>query len=142
MSQQQFPHRLRACAKLASTLGQDSIVASKPIYKIVFLNQGKVFEIYAGAVNNGSLFGFVEVEQLIFGSRTSVVVDPSEERIQNEFSGVTRTYLPMHSVLRIDEVEKQGVSKVTSAEGSNVAQFPIPIYGPPGQDTKGGPKDR
>ena len=32
----------------------------------------------------------------------------------------------MHSVLRIDEVKKQGVSKVVALEGSNVAQFPVP----------------
>ena len=78
-------------------------MAAKPIYKIIFVNQGKVYEIYARQVSHGGLFGFVEVEKLVFGARSSVVVDPSEERIQTEFSGVTRTYLPLHSVLRIDE---------------------------------------
>jgi hypothetical protein len=39
----------------------------------------------------------------------------------------------MHSVLRIDEVKKQGVSKVVALEGgSNVAQFPVPMYTPGG----------
>ena len=59
-----------------------------------------------------------------------VVVDPSEERIKSEFDQVTRTYLPMHSVIRIDEVEKQGTSKISKVEGSNIAQFPMPIYTP------------
>ena len=108
-------------------------MAAKPIYKIIFMNQGKVFEIYARNVSHGGLFGFVEVEKLVFGTRSSVVVDPSEERIQSEFAGVRRTYLPMHSVLRIDEVDKQGVSKVTDAEGGNVAQFPVAMYPPPGE---------
>jgi len=36
----------------------------------------------------------------------------------------------MHTVLRIDEVRKQGVSKVSALEGSNVTQFPTPIYTP------------
>jgi len=100
------------------------------IFKVVFLNQGKVYEIYARKVGHGSLFGFVEVEELIFGERSAVVVDPSEERIQSEFAGVKRTYLPLHSVIRIDEVRKSGVSKVVPAEGSNVTQFPYPVYTP------------
>ena len=114
-------------------------MSAQPIYKVIFMNQGKVFEIYARNVGHGSLFGFVEVEKLVFGTRSTVVVDPSEEKIQSEFSGVTRTYLPMHSIVRIDEVEKQGVSKVTNAEGSNVAQFPMPVYAPSGEGGKGGP---
>ena len=107
-------------------------MSAQPIYKIVFMNQGKIFEIYARHVSHGGLFGFVEVEKLIFGARSSVVVDPSEERIQSEFSGVTRTYLPLHSIIRIDEVEKQGVGKVSDVEGGNVTPFPMPVYAPPG----------
>ena len=103
----------------------------KPIYKVIFVNQGKVYEIYARHVSQtGALFGFVEVEELVFDARKSVVVDPSEERLQLEFAGVKKTYLPMHYVLRIDEVEKQGVSKISNAEGGNVAQFPMPMYTP------------
>lgn len=116
---------------------------SKPIYKVIFVNQGKVYEIYARHVSQtGALFGFVEVEELVFDARKSVVVDPSEERLQLEFAGVKKTYLPMHYVLRIDEVDKQGVSKITNADGGNVAQFPMPMYPPSGQGSKGGPKDR
>jgi hypothetical protein len=116
-------------------------MASQPIYKVLFLNQGKVYEVYARRVSHGSLFGFIEVEKLVFGTRSSVVVDPTEEKIQTEFAGVKRTYLPMHSILRIDEVEKQGVSKVRDAEGGNVTQFPVPMYTPPGRG-KGSPKDQ
>jgi len=112
----------------------ESMNASRHIYKVVFANQGKIYEIYARRVGHGELFGFVEIEELIFGERTSVVVDPSEERIKTEFADVKRTYIPMHSVLRIDEVEKQGVSKISSAEGGNVTQFPMPLYAPGGPD--------
>jgi hypothetical protein len=98
----------------------------------MFVNQGKVYEVYARRVTHGELFGFIEVEELLFGERSSVVLDPSEERIKGEFEGVKRTYLPMHSVLRIDEVKKQGMSKITALEGgANVAQFPLPVYSAP-----------
>jgi hypothetical protein len=100
------------------------------LYKVVFMNQGQVFEIYARQVNHGDLFGFITVEELVFGERSSVVVDPSEEKIKAEFDNVRRTHLPLHSVIRVDEVEKQGKSKVSKAEGGNVAQFPMPIYTP------------
>lgn len=110
------------------------MAAKKQIYKIVFLNQGKVYEIYARSVGHGSLFGFVEVEQLLFDERSSVVVDPSQEKIKSEFSGVNRTYLPLHSIIRIDEVEKEGSSKISKVEGGNVAQFPVPMYTPGGGD--------
>ncbi len=106
-------------------------MAAGHIFKVVFVNQGKVYEIYARKVSHGGMFGFVEVEELVFGERSSVVVDPGEERIKSEFEGVTRSYLPMHSVLRIDEVRKQGVSKISAYEGSNVAQFPMPMLTPP-----------
>jgi hypothetical protein len=103
----------------------------------MFVNQGKVYEVYARKVSHGSLFGFIEVEELVFGERTSVVLDPAEERIKSEFAGVKRSFLPMHSVLRIDEVRKQGVSKITTLEGGNVAQFPMPMFTPtPGDSGK------
>ena len=108
-------------------------MAASHIFKVQFVNQGKVYEIYARKVSHATtLFGFVEVEELVFGERTTVVVDPAEEKIKAEFNDVKRTYLPMHSVLRIDEVKKQGVSKIVALEGSNVAQFPVPIYTPGG----------
>ncbi|MBC7982541.1 MAG: DUF1820 family protein [Candidatus Obscuribacterales bacterium] len=105
-------------------------MAVSHIFKVVFANQGRVYEIYARKVSHGSLLGFVEVEELIFGERSAVLVDASEEKVKAEFEGVKRTYLPMHSVLRIDEVRSQGVSKVSAMEGSNVTQFPTPIYTP------------
>lgn len=105
---------------------------NKTLFKVVFMSQGQVYEIYARNVGHGQLFGFVEVEELVFGERSSVVVDPSEEKIKSEFDNVRRTYLPIHAIIRIDEVDKQGASKISKIEGGNVAQFPMPIYTPSG----------
>ena len=112
-------------------------MSASHIFRIMFVNQGKVYEVYARRVSHGELFGFIEVDELLFGERSSVVLDPSEERIKGEFEGVKRTYLPLHSVLRIDEVKKQGMSKITALEGGgNVAQFPMPVYSSPPSDKK------
>jgi hypothetical protein len=111
------------------------------IFKIMFVNQGKVYEIYARKVSHGSLFGFIEVEELVFGERSTVVLDPGEERIKSEFDGVKRTYLPLQSILRIDEVRKQGVSKVVAPEGvSNISPFPTPLFPSPSPAGGTGPK--
>jgi hypothetical protein len=113
-------------------------MASNHIFKIMFVNQGKVYEVYARKVSHGSLLGFVEIEELVFGERSGVVLDPGEERVKTEFSGVKRSFLPIQAVLRIDEVRKQGVSKIVALEGGNVMAFPTPLYSPPVGDA--GPK--
>lgn len=114
-------------APLAGIL--NSNMSKKTLYRVVFMSQGQVYEVYAREVGHGSMFGFIEIEQLVFGERSSLVVDPAEEKIKSEFENVKRTYLPMHSIIRIDEVDKQGASKVSKLEG-NVTQFPMPIYTP------------
>jgi hypothetical protein len=101
-------------------------MAASHIFRILFVNQGKIYEVYARRVNHGELFGFIEVEELLFGERSSVVLDPSEERIKGEFEGVKRTFLPLHSVLRIDEVKKQGMSKIMALEGGGSPHFDSP----------------
>lgn len=100
----------------------------KPIYRVLFQNQGNLYELYARRVGQGALFAFVEVEEIIFGTRGSLLVDPSEERLKSEFAGVKRTYIPLPAVVRIDEVDKEGVNKIValSAPQGNVTPFPLP----------------
>ncbi|MFT3929656.1 MAG: DUF1820 family protein [Spongiibacteraceae bacterium] len=99
---------------------------STPIYKVIFLNQNQVYEVYAREIYQSEMYGFIEVEEFIFGERTQVLVDPAEEKLKSEFAGVTRSYIPMHAIIRIDEVEKEGVAKVSDTKGdSKIANFPL-----------------
>lgn len=99
------------------------------IFKISFINQGKVYELYAENVSHSEIYGFVEVEGLIFGEGSSVVIDPAEERLKAEFAGVSRTLVPMHAVIRIDEVEKKGPCKIRDLDkNANVTPFPGMSY--------------
>jgi len=113
-------------------------MAEKRIYKVVFHNQGQIYELHASRVAQGELFGFVEIGDLLFGERSAVVVDPSEEKLKSEFSNVERTFIPMHAVIRIDEVQKGGANKILPASegGGNVTPFPLPVY-TPGSGDKG-----
>lgn len=101
------------------------------IFRISFFNHGKVYQLYAETVRQGELYGFVEVEGLIFGENSTLVVDPSEEKLKDEFSGVSRIQVPMHAVIRVDEVEKRGHSKILEIDGNaNVTPFPSGFFGP------------
>jgi hypothetical protein len=102
-----------------------------PIYKVIFFNQGQIYEIYAHQIYQSDLYGFIEIEEMVFGERSGVLVDPSEEKLKSEFEGVSRSYIPMHSVVRIDEVPKEGLGKITEAKG-NVSPFPMPAFTPKG----------
>ena len=110
--------------------GQTTDLAMK-IFKVSFVNHGTVYEIYARSVNQGELYGFVEVADLMFDQSSTLLVDPAEERLKSEFAAVRRTLIPMHAVIRIDEVEKKGCSRIFDAEPtSKVTPFPGPIYTP------------
>lgn len=107
-----------------------------PIYKIIFVNQGQVYEVYARYVYQSDLMGFIEIEEFVFGEKSQVIVDPAEEKLKTEFSEVKRSFIPLHAVVRIDEVEKEGVCKISDARGSNVMVFPgTPVAS--GRTTKG-----
>lgn len=101
-------------------------MARKNVFKVVFQNQGKVYELYARGVQASSLFGFIEVDRLLFGQKSSLVVDPTEEQLKLEFGDVSRIHIPLHAVVRIDEVQREGAGKVTPAPaGDNVRPFPV-----------------
>ncbi|MFH1176352.1 MAG: DUF1820 family protein [Acidobacteriota bacterium] len=108
------------------------------LYRVSFLNQGQLYEIYARHVSQGGFFGFIEVEELLFGERSRLVVDPSEERLRTEFEGVRRMFIPMHSVVRVDEVEKVGAARIAAAErgSGSVTPFPLPLPGAGSDPTK------
>ncbi|MDG2421039.1 MAG: DUF1820 family protein [Gammaproteobacteria bacterium] len=100
---------------------------SSEIYKITFLNKGKVYEVFVNQVYQSDLYGFIEVEGYMFNEKSQVVVDPNEEKLKSEFNGVKRSFIPMQAIVRIDEVEKSGVCKITS--GDNIAPFPVSLVG-------------
>jgi hypothetical protein len=107
-------------------------MAKSPTYKIIFFNQGQIFEIFAKQIFQSDLYGFVEVEEFVFGERSQLLVDPSEEKLKAEFDGVRRSYIPMHSVIRIDEVDKEGIAKISEAKNGSMSAVPVPLFNPSG----------
>jgi len=102
-------------------------MSNEPVYKVIFQNGNQLFEVFARQIYQSDMWGFIEVEEFVFGERSRILVDPGEEKLKNEFSGVRRSYIPVQAIVRIDEVDKEGSGKVTDAtplEG-NVASFPL-----------------
>ncbi|GAA4858053.1 DUF1820 family protein [Luteimonas vadosa] len=101
---------------------------SKMLYKVSFLNHGKVYELYARRVASGDLWGFVDVAELVFDVREGVVVDPTEEQLRSEFADTRVLHLPMQSVLRVEQVERRGPAAIRDAATGEqvVTPFPLP----------------
>lgn len=102
---------------------------NKAIFRVQFRHRDQLVELYAHGVNQSSLMGFIEVSGMIFDNKTEVLIDPSEEKIKAEFGGVKSTYLPIQSIVRIDEVEKTGISKIhplrdTEKHAGSITPFP------------------
>ena len=99
---------------------------NEKLFRIAFLNHGKVYELFCSGVCTSGLLGFIEVSGLQFSDKDSVVVDPTEEKMRDEFAGVEVLHLPLHSVLRVEEVMKKGPSVIRDREsGEKVTPFPV-----------------
>ena len=97
----------------------------KKVYKIIFMQLGEVYEVFTNKIYQSDMWGFVEIEELVFGEKSQILVDPGEEKLKNEFSGVKRSYIPMQCIVRIDEVEKEGAARISEATGAKIAPFPL-----------------
>ena len=105
---------------------------AKSIYRVTFLNKGQLYEVYTRYVYQSELLGFIELEEFLFDKKSQMVVDPSEEKLKSEFADVKRSFIPMQAIMRIDEVEKEGVA--TISDGSNIATFPLQFSPRSGKD--------
>lgn len=97
----------------------------EPIYKVIFYNQNQVYELFVRQIYTSDMYGFIEVEEYLFGERSQTIVDPAEEKLKTEFANVRRSYIPMQAIIRIDEVDKEGAVKVSESKGqSTITPFP------------------
>ena len=110
-------------------------MAKKRLYRIQFYSHGNVYQLYARRVGQGEMAGFVDIEGLVFDDKSALVIDPSEERLKAEFEGVGAIHVPLHAVIRIDEVEKHGSARILDIDvpDSNVIPYP---FSPPGKPKK------
>src|SRR3990167_8304805 len=100
---------------------------NSPLYRVIFAQDDQIYEVFGRGISDESLMGFLEVDELIFTNQDQELgVDLSEERLQTEFMDVRRTYIPLHLILRVDEMVRSRPLKLKPASGaSNVHVFPV-----------------
>jgi len=104
-------------------------MSSQSVYKVIFYNQGEIYEIYAKDLFQSEMYGFIEIEEIVFGEPSNLILNPGEEKLKNEFAGVKRSFIPMQAVIRIDEVERGGEGKIKEVKSSDkIANFPVPEH--------------
>jgi hypothetical protein len=110
------------------------MAAKKKMYRVAFAHHGKVYELNCSSVVSSGLWGFVEISGLLFQDGDALVVDPTEEKLRAEFENTHVLHLPLHSVLRVEEVRKPGQAVIRDREsGEKVTPFPMT---PPGRSSK------
>jgi hypothetical protein len=55
---------------------------TKTIYRVSFSYLESVYELYARQVTESDMFGFILIEDFVFGEQSSLVVDPAEEKLK------------------------------------------------------------
>ena len=103
-------------------------MSQRILYKITFHNAGRIYELYARQVASSPLWGFTEVSDLVWDAGEGLVIDPTEERLRDEFGQTRRLHLPMQSVIRVEEVDSKrqlAIRDATSGE-KVVTPFPLP----------------
>ena len=106
---------------------------SKKLYKITFFNAGKIYELYARSVGSSALWGFTDISDLVFDVNEGVVIDPTEERLRDEFAHTKTLHLPMQSIVRIEEVDRKGKLAIRDASTGEKVVMPFPLPAKPGR---------
>jgi hypothetical protein len=101
-------------------------MSRKKLYKVTFISEGRALELYARHVASSAMWGFTEVGELVFEQDRGLVVDPTEEKLRDEFGDTRMLHLPMQAIVRIEEVEKRGALAIRdAASGEKIMPFPI-----------------
>jgi hypothetical protein len=100
----------------------------KKLYKVTFISQGKTLELYARHVGSSDLWGFTEVGDIAFEAQgEGVVIDPTEERLREEFKNTRVLHLPIQCIVRVEEVERREPLVIRDAASGERVVTPFPI---------------
>ncbi|MBS0582004.1 MAG: DUF1820 family protein [Proteobacteria bacterium] len=103
---------------------------SKKLFKVTFLSQGKTLELYARHVASSALWGFTEVGDIVFDPPEGMVIDPTEERLREEFGNTRVLHLPIQCIVRVEEVDKRQPLAIRDAASGEKVVTPFPLAPP------------
>ncbi len=83
----------------------------KTYFIVSYTRDEELYQVCAHTVAPSDLYGLIEIGDFIF-PKNKLVYNPGEERIKREFSGIKRTWIPYHTIVRIDEVAATRESEI------------------------------
>ena len=99
------------------------------LFRISYINQQQVYELYARQVSSDQLLGFLSITDLVFERLESVVIDPTEEQLKAEFEDVEVLHIPIQQVLKIEQVKARKSCKIRALNSDHVV---TPLRNQPG----------
>lgn len=99
-----------------------TINMKESLFKIIYTQRDVVHEIYAEQVSESDMYGFIVVEDLFYDEQLELLPETAEEkpRFAEE---VQRTYIPIHAVIRIDEIQRK-INTTKPVHTNNIRIFP------------------
>jgi hypothetical protein len=83
----------------------------KTYYRVTFTSDQELYQVCARHVSASDLYGLIEIGDFIFAD-SGLLYNPGEERLRREFEGIRRTWLPYHTIVRIDEIAESRGAEV------------------------------
>lgn len=80
------------------------------VYRTVFTHLDQVYTVYSQGISEETLVGFIELDSIIEVKQEVVLSTESHETHQlflQQLASIKRTYVPMHAVVRIDEMTRK-----------------------------------
>ena len=94
-------------------------MSKKIVYRVIFQAGQQIYDLYSYSVSESEMFGFIEISDLAFNTENPLLIDPNLEKLKTEFAHVKRTYIPLHNIIRIDCLEKEGIAKIYPVSDQN-----------------------
>ena len=77
----------------------------KKLYKVIFMDEEKkVQTLHASVLNPSSFLGLVEISDIVFIDESELIISPDDGKLKSKFKNVERSYIPLNSIIRIDEI--------------------------------------
>jgi len=77
----------------------------KKLYKVIFIDEDKqVQTLHASILNPSSFLGLVEISDIVFIDESELIISPDDGKLKSKFKNVERSFIPLNSIVRIDEI--------------------------------------
>jgi hypothetical protein len=80
------------------------------VYRTIFTHLDQVYTIYSQGVSEETLVGFIELDSILLVTQDIILSSENQtahEPFMKQIESIKRTYVPMHAVVRIDEMTRK-----------------------------------